>query len=167
MLLNTTIFLEMCYYFDITQILNRFINKQNYTYKLILYYRRHKMHELSMAQGIINAVIETAESNNATEVNEVTIELGRLAMVNPEQLKFILGVLVENTIVEDAEIHFEDIPVEVECSECGFHGDAILDDKDHYAPMVKCPECDSLAVEILNGRDIVVKNIVIEKPDDD
>ena len=62
------------------------------------------MHELSMAQGIINAVIDTAESNNATEVNEVTIELGRLAMVNPEQLKFILGVLVENTIVEDAEI---------------------------------------------------------------
>ena len=64
------------------------------------------MHELSMAQGIINAVIDTAESNNATEVNEVTIELGRLAMVNPEQLKFILGVLVENTIVEDAEINF-------------------------------------------------------------
>ena len=48
-----------------------------------------------MAQGILNAVIETAESNNATEVNEVTIELGRLAMVNPEQLKFILGVLIK------------------------------------------------------------------------
>ncbi|WP_295609274.1 hydrogenase maturation nickel metallochaperone HypA [uncultured Methanobrevibacter sp.] len=124
------------------------------------------MHELSMAQGILNAVIDTAESNNATEVTEVTIELGRLAMINPEQLKFILGVLVENTIVQDAEIIFEEIPVEVECSQCEFHGNAILDDKDHYAPMVKCPKCDSLAVEILNGRDIVVKNIVIEKPDD-
>ena len=67
------------------------------------------MHELSMAQGIINAVIETAESNNATEVNEVTIELGRLAMVNPEQLEFILGDLVENTILEDAKIVFEQI----------------------------------------------------------
>ena len=119
-----------------------------------------------MDQGIINAVIDTAESNNATEVTEVTIELGRLAMVNPEQLKFILGVLVENTIVEDSEIIFEEIPVEVKCSECEFHGDAILDDKDHYAPIVRCPKCDSLAVEILNGRDIVVKNIVIEKPDD-
>ena len=32
------------------------------------------MHELSMAQGIINAVLETAEANNATEVNEVTVE---------------------------------------------------------------------------------------------
>ena len=45
--------------------------------------------------------------------------------------------------------------------------EAIIDDKDHYAPMVKCPECDSFAIEILNGKDIVVKNIVIEKPDDD
>ena len=125
------------------------------------------MHELSMAQGIINAVLETAESNNATEVNEVTIEIGRLAMINPEQLMFILGVLVENTILEDAEIKVEDIPVEVDCHDCEFHGDAILDDKDHYAPIVRCPECDSLNVEILNGRDIVVKNIVIEKPDDD
>lgn len=120
-----------------------------------------------MAQGIINAVIETAESNNATEVNEVTIELGRLAMVNPEQLEFILGVLVENTILEDAKIVFEEIPVEIDCHDCNFHGKAIIDDKDHYAPMVKCPECDSFAIEILNGKDIVVKNIVIEKPDDD
>lgn len=124
------------------------------------------MHELSMAQGIINAVLETAEENNATEVNEVTIEIGRLAMVNPEQLEFILGVLVENTLVEDAEIKIEDIPVEIDCEDCGFHGNAIIDDKDHYAPMVKCPECDSFKIEILNGKDIVVKNIVIEKPDD-
>ena len=124
------------------------------------------MHELSMAQGIINAVIETAESNNATEVNEVTIEIGRLAMINPEQLTFILGILVENTIIEDAEIKIEEIPVEIDCHDCEFHGNAILDDKDHYAPLVKCPECDSLKVEILNGRDIVVKNIVIEKPED-
>ena len=34
------------------------------------------MHELSMAQGIINAVLDTAKENNATEVNEVTIEVG-------------------------------------------------------------------------------------------
>ena len=43
---------------------------------------------------------------------------------------------------------------------------AIVDEKDHYAPMIQCPECESYAVEILNGKDIVVKNIVIEKPDD-
>lgn len=124
------------------------------------------MHELSMAQGIINAVLETAEANNATEVNEISIEVGRLAMINPEQLEFMLGVLIENTIMEDAKVNFEEIPAEIDCHECKFHGEAILDDSDHYAPLVKCPECGSLSVEILNGKDIVVKNIVIEKPDD-
>ena len=124
------------------------------------------MHELSMAQGIINAVLETAEANDATEVNEVSVEVGRLAMINPEQLEFILGVLIENKIMEDAKITFEEIPAEIICSDCNFKGEAILDDSDHYAPLVKCPECDSLGVEVLNGKDIVVKNIVIEKPDD-
>ncbi|WP_459538561.1 hydrogenase maturation nickel metallochaperone HypA [Methanobrevibacter sp.] len=124
------------------------------------------MHELSMAQGIINAVLDTAQENNATEVTEVTVEVGRLAMINPEQLEFILGVLIENTIMEDAKIIFEEIPVAMDCHDCNFHGEAILDDSDHYAPLVKCPECDSLNVEVLNGKDIVVKNIVIEKPDD-
>lgn len=124
------------------------------------------MHELSMAQGIINAVLDTAQENNATEVNKVTVEVGRLAMINPEQLQFILGVLIENTIMEDSEIVFEEIPAEIQCLDCGFNGEAILDDSDHYAPLVKCPECDSLKVDTLNGKDIVVKNIIIEKPDD-
>ena len=61
----------------------------------------------------MTAVLETAEANNATEVNEVTVEVGRLAMINPEQLEFILGVLVENTIMQDAEIRFEEIPAEM------------------------------------------------------
>lgn len=124
------------------------------------------MHELSMAQGIIDAVIETAEKNNATEVTSVVIEIGKLAMINPEQLKFMVDVLVENTIVADAKIEMNEIPVEIECKNCGFHGEAILDDKDHYAPMVICPKCDSMKVSVLNGKDCIVKNIVIEKPDD-
>jgi len=119
------------------------------------------MHELSMAQGIINAVIDTAESNNATEVTEVGIEIGRLAMIN------MLSVLVENTIVEDADIKIEEIPVEIDCPECGFKGVAELDDKDHYAPIVDCPKCGNKRISILNGKDCIVKNIVIEKPDDD
>ncbi len=121
------------------------------------------MHELSMAQGIINAVIETAETNNATEVTEVIIEIGRLAMINPEQLRFMLDVLVENTIVENAEIKIDEIPVEIECLECGYKGEANLDNLDHYAPMVECPKCENKRIAILNGKDCIVKNIVIEQ----
>ena len=124
------------------------------------------MHELAMAQGILNAVLETAEENDAIEVTEIVIEIGRLAMLNPEQLKFMLGVLCEDTIADHAELIIENIDVEINCHNCEFEGVADVDDSDHYAPMILCPECGSHRVEVLNGKDVTVKNISIEREDD-
>ena len=119
------------------------------------------MHELSMAQGILNAVLETAEQNSATEVTEIVIEIGKLAMLNPEQVKFS-----KDTIAENAKIVIENLEVEIECEKCGFKGVADIDDEDHYAPMVYCPECANPRIKILNGKDVTVKTISIEKEDD-
>lgn len=124
------------------------------------------MHELSMAQGIIDAVLETAEKNDATEVTEIYIEVGRLAMLNPEQLRFLLDVLVEDTIAENAKIDISEIPVTIKCPECGYEGEADLDDSDHYAPIIECPKCENLRISILGGKDCIVKNIVVEKPEE-
>ena len=33
--------------------------------------------------------------------------------------------------------------------------------------MILCPKCESHRVEVLNGRDVTVKNISIEREDDD
>lgn len=124
------------------------------------------MHELSMADGILKAVISNAEQNDATEVTEVTIEIGKLALLNPEQVKFMLGVLSEDTIAKDANFVMVEIPIEIKCKECGYIGLADNDDLDHYAPMVECPKCENKVIEVTNGKDCIVKNIVIEKPDD-
>lgn len=124
------------------------------------------MHELSMAQGILNAVLETAEQNGATDVTEIVIEIGKLAMLNPEQVKFMLDVLSKDTIAENAKIVIENLEVEIECEKCGFKGVADIDDEDHYAPMVYCPECANPRIKILNGKDVTVKTISIEKEDD-
>ena len=88
-------------------------------------------------------------------------------MINPEQLRFMLSVLVENTIVEDADIKIEEIPVEIDCPECGFKGVAELDDKRSLCSIVDCQNVEIKRISILNGKDCIVKNIVIEKPDDD
>ncbi|UTB31687.1 MAG: hydrogenase maturation nickel metallochaperone HypA [Methanobacterium sp. ERen5] len=125
------------------------------------------MHELSMADAMVKTVLDVAEKNDATEVLEVTIEIGKLTMLNPEQLKFLLDVLVENTLLEGAEINIVEVPVEINCNECEYTGAANMDDSDHYLAIVECPECGERNVEITAGRECNVKNIKIEKEEGD
>ncbi|MDD3985262.1 MAG: hydrogenase maturation nickel metallochaperone HypA [Methanobacterium sp.] len=124
------------------------------------------MHELSMADAMVKTVLDVAEKNNATEVIEVTIEIGKLTMLNPEQLKFLLDVIVENTLLEGAKINIEEIPVELNCNICEYKGLADMDDSDHYLAIVKCPKCGERNVEITTGRECNVKNIKIEKEEE-
>jgi hydrogenase nickel incorporation protein HypA/HybF len=125
------------------------------------------MHELSMAQAIVDTVLDAAEKNDAEEVVEVTIEVGKLTMLNPEQLKFLLDIIVENTILENSELIIEDVAVEIECKNCEFEGLANTDGSDHYLAIVLCPECGGREVEIVKGRECNVKSIKIEKSDED
>jgi len=125
------------------------------------------MHELSMAEAIVNTVLDVAKKNNATEIMEVTIEIGQLTMLNHEQLKFLLDVLSEDTLLEKSEIIIEDVPVEIKCKNCEFTGLANTDNSDHYLIIVLCPQCGKKDLEILKGRECNVKTIKIEKSDED
>lgn len=123
------------------------------------------MHELSMADAIVKTAIDVAEKNNAQEITEVALEIGKLTMLNPEQLKFMIEVLSENTILEGAEIIIEEIPIEIECKSCQFIGPAPSDNIDEFVPILNCPECDERDLEIIKGRECNVKTIKIEKED--
>jgi len=125
------------------------------------------MHELSMADAIVKTAVDVAEKNNAQEIREVTIEIGKLTLLNPEQLKFMIGVLSENTLLEGAEIIIEEVPIEIKCKSCDFVGHPPSDNPDHFVPIVKCPECEEQDLKITKGRECNVKSIKIEKEDDD
>jgi hydrogenase nickel incorporation protein HypA/HybF len=125
------------------------------------------MHELSMAEAIVNTVVDAANKNDAVEVLEVTIEIGNLTMLNPEQLKFLLDILIEDTIMKNAEIVIEEIHITIECKTCDYKGTANTEGSDHYLTVVTCPECNERNLEIVTGRECNVKNIRIEKDDED
>ena len=125
------------------------------------------MHELSMAQAIVDTVLDAAEKNDAQDVLEITIEIGQLTMLNSEQLKFLLDVIIEGTLLENSKILIEEIPVEIRCQSCDFKGEANTEGSDHYLTIVLCPECGGREVEITKGRECNVKNIRIEKVDED
>jgi hydrogenase nickel incorporation protein HypA/HybF len=125
------------------------------------------MHELSMADAMVKTILEVAEKNEAQEIIEVIIEIGKLTLLNPDQIKFMLEVLSEDTLLQGSEFIINIIPIEIECNYCGYTGLAESDNLDHFTPILKCPKCDKMDFKILSGRECNVKSIKIEKSDED
>ncbi len=137
------------------------------------------MHELSMASGIFEAVLEVALKNNAKRVLEVVIEMGELTLLNPDQLSTAFKVLSEGTIVEGAKLEVRIIKARAKCNKCNEEWDVSLSDAsptiDHFAFLTcpacsskeffkrVCPRCGEADFDFVSGRELIIKSIKIEK----
>ncbi|MGZ4852533.1 MAG: hydrogenase maturation nickel metallochaperone HypA/HybF [Halobacteriota archaeon] len=115
------------------------------------------MHEFGIATEIVNIVKETVESRLVKRLVSVTVEVGQLAMVNPEQLKFSFEMITEGGPFEGVEMRVETLPAVAKCK-CGFEG--ALGDEDYV-----CPKCGGM-YELLSGRGICIKNLEVELEDE-
>jgi hydrogenase nickel incorporation protein HypA/HybF len=114
------------------------------------------MHELSIAQNIVELAEKYAQRHRALFIEEIELEIGRLAGVEIQTLDFALESAVRNTMLENARIVRHDIGGEGQCADCGacFTVEAL------FSP---CPRCGSYAVGLLKGKELRVKSIVINK----
>jgi hydrogenase nickel incorporation protein HypA/HybF len=125
------------------------------------------MHELSMADSMVNAILNVAKKNDAISITEATLEVGELTMLNPEQLKFMIDVLREDTILKDATININMVPIKIKCDSCGFTGETKTDENmDHLMAVAKCPKCDKTHVQVIEGQECNIKTIKIEKEEE-
>lgn len=71
------------------------------------------MHDLHLANKILNLVLEEGKKNNLKEIVEIKIELGKIIehnqCITPENLKFNLKILTKGTIAENAKIKIDSI----------------------------------------------------------
>ena len=112
------------------------------------------MHELSIATDLINTALEAAKQNHATQIMSITVEIGELALINPEQLNFMYEVLTEENMLKGSKLIIVNIPAIAECK-CGYKGP--VPDKTTCA----CPKC-GLTLKAVEGRDICLKTMEIE-----
>lgn len=109
------------------------------------------MHEFSIAYDLYATARKAAIENNASKVKRVSVEVGKMAMVNPEQVTFLFGTVKEDDpLFEKTELVCTEVPAETTCP-CGYSGQEIY----------VCPGCGALP-HMVKGREIVVTNIEIE-----
>ncbi|MFP4529797.1 MAG: hydrogenase maturation nickel metallochaperone HypA [Halodesulfurarchaeum sp.] len=116
------------------------------------------MHEISVAHGVLERALAAAGEYGADRIDEMTLEIGRVTHVNPEQLVFCLEAITEGTPAEGATITTETVDPIATC-DCGFHDEpSELNLAAGFAPDVRCPNCGGRA-ELVQGRECRLASI--------
>lgn len=113
------------------------------------------MHELAIAHSIVQLAEQNARDNQAEEIEELELEIGSLAGVEISSLEFALQSAVKDTMLNNARIIRHDIPAEGRCGDC----EAVFPVDTLFSP---CPQCGSYCVNILKGKELRIKSIVVK-----
>ena len=121
------------------------------------------MHSSAVVENILNIALETADEYDANKITEINIEVGKLNWLRRDQLKYVFNILSKGTLAENAELIINETDVKIKCYNCDYFGPAD-NINDEIAPMVFCPKCGSHRVNVLEGYDLNIEKITIEKP---
>ena len=102
------------------------------------------MHELYLAESILNIVQEYAAKQNFSKVNSISLSFGRLSCIESKSLQFAFEVHAKNTSSENASLDFQILPAVIHCFSC--EKDLELET---YSAI--CPECGGEEVILTGG----------------
>lgn len=113
------------------------------------------MHELSIAQSLLEIIEHEALPYKGARVTTVTLRIGKLSGVMPDALRFGFEALSRGGVAEGASLLIEEVPVMIHCHRCG--GKSSTDD-----PFLLCPRCNGSEVELTAGRELEIKEMEID-----
>lgn len=125
------------------------------------------MHEVAVVQDIVGKVIESIRSYQVEKVESVTLEVGELTMLSPEQMKFAYEVLTRDNLLKGSELIVSKREAVIRCGKCGYSGKpGYWDGSNHLSvPIISCPSCSELGVSLVEGRECVLKDIKVKVKD--
>ncbi len=78
------------------------------------------MHEMSITQAMLDMALEYAKGQRITDIY---LRVGRMSLIVPESVEFYFEYLSKGTLAEGATLHFETVPLELTCLDCGRQAD--------------------------------------------
>lgn len=122
------------------------------------------MHEFSAVKNIVDRVLEISEKEGAEKISRIELGLGEFTMLEQEQMNFWLEIMLSETSVgKSTEIIFNRIEGLIRCDECGYEGHLETNELSHLFPVIQCPECGNHNVHIIEGDDLLIEKMEIEK----
>ncbi len=113
------------------------------------------MHELSIAQSIVEIVQQYVPSGGARSVRSVKLKIGELAGVVADSLVFGFEVTSQGTVAEGAELMIERVPIVCRCQPCGS-----VFEVGRYVFI--CPACKAASVDVIAGNELDVVELELD-----
>jgi len=113
------------------------------------------MHELSITESLLDLTLRYAEQAQAKRVTDLYIVVGRLSSIVDDSVQFYWDIISKDTLAEGARLHFERIPIQLECLHCG----------QRYNPSDEdfaCPNCQSEQIRVIAGEEFYLDSIEVE-----
>ena len=114
------------------------------------------MHEMSYISKMISMAAEIAESNHARSVKKIVVEIGKTSGVLPYYMYKYYPEAAKGTVLEGAELVCEEVNVKALCEECG--NEYYPDKANRYL----CPVCNGRKAHIIEGKGVILKQVIIE-----
>ena len=108
------------------------------------------MHELSIAQSIVEAVAERA---GEAHVRRLTLVVARLSAVLPDALRFCFDLCAEGTVLAGAELNIVEPQGRGRCPDCGR--------EQAMNSLFDICACGAVGLECVAGDELLIKEMEI------
>lgn len=115
------------------------------------------MHEFSIAMSIIEIAEVEAKKAEATAINELVLDVGTLSGIEFYALDTAMEMAVKNTLLENTRITINKIRARAHCTDCD-------EEYDIEHVFDACPKCGGLYHELLCGKELQIKSLVVDVP---
>lgn len=113
------------------------------------------MHEMSLAEGVLQVIEDAARREGFQRVKEVRVEIGRLSGVEVESLRFCFDAVTRGSIAEGAVLEILHLPGRAWCFPCGQAVDVETE-------LAACPRCGGIELQVQGGGEMRIKDLLVD-----
>lgn len=113
------------------------------------------MHEMSLAEGVLQLMEDAAVAEGFAKVKAVWLEIGQLSAVEVEAMRFCFDAVTRGSLADGATLHIIEQPGQGWCMQCA----ATVAISERFGA---CPRCGSHQVQATGGTEMRVKELEVE-----
>lgn len=113
------------------------------------------MHEMSLAQEVLDIIEDAAHKQHFQRVRRVVLEIGKLASVEPCAMRFCFDAVVNKSVAQGARLEIIETEGRGRCDAC----QSEIPLASRYEP---CPNCGGYRISVTGGDAMRVIELEVE-----